>query len=81
MFLNNLVQYRVTECDDCIVIGPSNITVKMPGANPLVIAPAGAVAEYLSRYFHARERGKDLKAAHAEALIGAKVIAPKGDVH
>lgn len=73
MNLHELLLYQVVEFDSGILIMAQHDKLNRPGVVPLIIADGATVPEYLARYIHARERGMDLKTAHAKALEGAHI--------
>lgn len=77
MIFSKLNLYKVVEFDSGIVIIAQQDNLQRPGATPLIVGNGDTVAEYLARYMHARESGKDIVTAHSIALAGAKIIGPK----
>jgi len=77
MKINGLALYKVVEITNAIVIvNALDRMTDRPDAVELVIADARTCAEYLVRYLHARSEGaagKDMVAAHRQALEGAIV--------
>lgn len=73
--VSDLAQYKVCEFDSGIIIIGARDHLQRPGVINLIIADLPTCGEYLARYCYERVHGKDPKAAHAEALKGARVIA------
>jgi hypothetical protein len=73
--VNTLQLYKVCEFNSGIVIIGSRDNLQRPDTVELIIADLPTIGEYLARYCYERANGKDPKAAHAEALKGARVIA------
>jgi hypothetical protein len=74
MNINPLLQYRVVEFLNGVVIVPSEAIVNMPQCSNLIIADMRTCCEYLARYTEHRANGKEVKEAHELALRGANVI-------
>lgn len=67
--------YRLTELDNCFVIGHAQAVVPSKTAKPLIIADTDVMIEYLSRYLWARAKeGRTYQEAHEIALKYAGVI-------
>lgn len=69
-----LQMYKVCEFDSGIIIIGGRDNLQRPGVVQLIVADLPTCGEYLARYCYERAAGKDPKAAHAEALKGARVI-------
>jgi hypothetical protein len=60
--------YLVTEFDEGIVITHAGVTVKMPGAQPMVLVDRQHLPEYVGTYLSLREAGKSKREAHETAM-------------
>lgn len=72
MDFSNLSLYKVIEAARVVAIVPRDGIV--PGANNLIIGPMASCREFLGKYLEARLNGMEIKAAHAFALQGAKIV-------
>lgn len=76
MIFSKLTMYKVVEFPGGIAIINQHDNLTTPGAVPLICGDGATVPEYLDRYIHAREKGKEIVAAHREAMLGTKMIEP-----
>ena len=77
MKINPLEAYKLVEADQCLILCPMGAKLNLKHVE-LVAGDANHVAEYMQHYLHARSAGRRIKQAHAEALIGARVVGPNG---
>jgi hypothetical protein len=73
MIYHRHLMYKVTAFGAGLVITAQHDHVELPDAVPLMVGPGNVVPEYLARFIHAREAGKDIHEAHKIAIAGAKI--------
>lgn len=74
MKFSKLLMYKVVEFRGGIVIIAQHDQLQQAEAVPLIVGHSDDVAEYLVRYMHARENGKEIVEAHRISLKGAKIV-------
>lgn len=73
--------YKVVEFEKGIIILNALDTMSdRPEAVGLIAGKPNVIGEYIVRYLHARSKGKDIRAAHQEALGKDAIVLRKGDL-
>lgn len=77
MLITDFSQYKVVEGEHFLMIVGADIGVNDPKSVDLIISNMTTCAEYIARYGYERSQGLGIRAAHKEALKGARIIAAK----